>query len=79
MGAEKYGRFEIIANIEEEGLYFTYIKYWNSREIIKLGGMYCLWCEDTGNKKFFRNDYMAMHALSKFIRDNVREYEENNN
>lgn len=67
------GCFEVLGSIEENGFIIEYRKYDNSPRIKLLGGMYALCCEEKHKIRFYRNDYMAMHALTKFIKEVIND------
>ena len=76
---ETYGRCKYLAESVEYGdIHISYLEYEMSPVVKKAGGRYCLQCEETGESKFYRTDYMAMHALNKFIKDQAAKYREMN-
>ena len=66
---DEYGYYitESVNKFENRTIHWR--KYENSRRLKNLGGMYCIWCEETNQYKFYRNDYMRAHATPKFIKD----------
>lgn len=66
---DEYGYYILQSVNEFEGRTIQWRKYENSRQLKNLGGMYCIYCEETNQYKFYRNDYMRAHATPKFIRD----------
>lgn len=77
---DKYGQFIDLCSTyyEEDNVTIWYRQYVNSPKIKSLGGIYVLWCEETNNYVFARNDYMAMHRLEKFIKDCSKKLKELN-
>lgn len=44
-------------------------KYNNLPRIKRLGGMYCTYCPETDQHRFYRNDYIRGRGLNKFIKE----------
>ncbi len=61
--------FAVEAEIEENGHFFQWRKYTNTKFIKNLGGMYANWC-DNGNIKFYKSAYIRDRAYSKFVKEN---------
>ena len=70
---DNYGRFEIQAEQEFDGLTFQWRKYQNSPMIKKLGGMWVNYCLDTSCITFYRNEYIRDKAFSKFVENQKKE------
>lgn len=68
---DEYGRYNILFMITEGDKNFYLLEYIHSTELKKLGGRFCLWCEHTDVRKFYKNEYMVRRAVSKFIKDNI--------
>lgn len=64
---DQYGRFEIQTEQEFNNKLYQWRKYQNSPIIKRLGGMYANYCEQTGNIKFYRNEYIRDKAFPKFV------------
>lgn len=63
---DDYGRFEIQAEHEFDGVIYQWRKYDNSPMIKKLGGCYANYCE-AGAVKFYRSEYLRDRAFVKFM------------
>lgn len=75
-----YGECAVRADsVPYDNIHVSYFEFENSPRIKAAGGCFCLYCKETGNKKFYRSDYMAMNALNKFIEDNKKVLKKNDN
>lgn len=67
---DEYGVYHILATMDENGDEIEYLHYdFNSKQLKLLGGSFSLRCADKGLQRWYRNDYMAMHALTKFCEE----------
>lgn len=72
---EEYGDCAVRAEeVEYDGIHVSLYEFENTPKVKEAGGRYCLHCIETDRKKFYRNEFMAMHALNKFIDDNKELY-----
>lgn len=72
---KEYGDYAVRAEeVEYDDIHVSLYEFENTPKVREAGGRYCLHCIETGQKKFYRNDFMAMHALNKFIDDNKELY-----
>ena len=68
-----YGECAVRADsVPYDNIHVSYFEFENTSKVRAAGGKFCLYCEETGIKKFYRSDYLAMNALDKFIEDNKR-------
>lgn len=72
---EEYGDCAVRAEeVEYDDIHVSLYEFENTPKVKEAGGRYCLYCSETDVKKFYRNEFMAMHALNKFIDDNKELY-----
>lgn len=72
---DKYGDCAVRADeVEYEDIHVSLYEFNNTPKVRIAGGCYCLHCSETGVRKFYKNESMAMNALSKFIDDNKELY-----
>ena len=60
--------------VEYDGIHVSLYEFENTPKVKAAGGRYCLHCIETDVMKFYKNEFMAMHALNKFIEDNKELY-----
>lgn len=65
---DDYGFYKLEAEQEFDNRTIQWRKYNNSPRIKRLGGMYCTYCPETNEYKFYRNDYIRGKGLNKFIK-----------
>ena len=53
----------------DNGKVYEFRKYVNSAKIKKLGGMYCIYCEEDKQAKWYRSEYLRDRAYAKFLRE----------
>ena len=68
----EYGRCAVRADsVEYDGIHVSYLEFEKTPKIKLAGGCYCLHCIETDVKKFYKNEYIMMHSINKFINDNL--------
>lgn len=67
----EYGRCAMRTDSVDYGrIHVSYLEFEKTPKVKLAGGCYCLYCIETGIKKFYKNEYIMMRSLNKFIKDN---------
>ena len=66
---DEYGYYRLEVEEVFDNRTIQWRKYDNSLRVKRAGGMYCSYCPETNQYRFYRNDYMRGRGFNKFIKD----------